>query len=270
MTSTQVWKLTGIGIIFFGMNCNVLAEVISDPCAGDSALLNIVDRPTIGDSACAVPFKKAVLELGYEYQKITRSGGYQQNFPEAEFRLGLPANNEFVLVLPNYIHQSITPHSGLSATTVGIKHEIGYNKTWLTAVEGLFTLPNGSAAFGSQGTGVALNGIVDYTFNSAWSITCMFGATSQTQSSFNGGQRYTSINPDIILTYVLNPKVDLYGESYGQTRTGPGQGSGFNFDGGILYLPIPNLEVDLEVGQRISGNLYGFNHYVGAGMSVMF
>ncbi len=35
-------------------------------------------------------------------------------------------------------------------------------------------------------------------------------------------------------------------------------------------LPIPRFAVDLEVGQGISGNLFGFDHYVGTGMSIMF
>jgi hypothetical protein len=270
MASKQIGKLLWIFIINYGIAVNVFAETIDNPCGGASALLNIVDRPTVGDSACVVPFKQAVLELGYQYQRLTHSAGYQQNFPEVELRIGLPVNNELVLVLPNYIHQSMTPHSGFAPTTIGIKHEIGYTEIWLAAAEALFTLPSGSTAFGSQNLGAAVNGIINYTFNSTFSLSFMFGVTSQTQSKLNGGQRFTSINPDMVLTYVLNPKINFYGEVYGQSKTGPGEGSGFNFDGGVLYLPLPNLEVDLEVGQRISGNLNGFNHYIGTGMSIAF
>ncbi len=268
MLSQKVGKLFWIVIISYGMTSNLFADTVDDPCGGDSGLLNIVDRPTVGDSACVVPSKKSVLELGYQYQKLTQSAASQQNFPEAEFRLGLPANNELVLLLPNYNHQSVTPHSGLSATAIGIKHEIGYTKTWLAAVESLFTLPSGSAAFGSQSMGVAVNGIVNYTFNPTFSLSFMLGASTQAQSSLNGGQHFTSVNPDLVLTYVLNPKVNFYGEAYGQSKTGPGQGGGYNVDGGILYLPLPNLAVDFEVGQRVTGQLGGFNHYVGAGMAI--
>jgi len=268
MTSKQIWKL--LWILIFTWNGTVFAETIDDPCGGTSPLLNIVDRPTVGDSACVVPYKKAVLELGYQYQKLTHRAGYQQNFPEAELRIGLPGNNEFVLLFPNYIHQSIAPHSGFAATTLGIKHEIGYTKTWLGAIEALFTLPSGSTVFGNQDMGAAVNGIINYTFNPTFSLSFMLGVTTQTQSKLDGGQRFTSINPDMILTYVLNPKVNFYGEVYGQSKTGPGESSGFNFDGGVLYLPLPNLEVDFEVGQRINGNLGGFHHYIGAGMTIEF
>jgi len=252
------------------MNSNIFADTTDDPCGGPSALLNIVDRPTIGDSACVVPVKKAVLEFGYQYQKLSHAAGHQQNFPETEFRLGIPAHNELVILLPNYIHQSMIQRSGFSAATIGIKHEIGYTKNLVATVESLFTLPNGSAAFGNKGLGAALNGIASYTVNSVLNLTFMLGGSTETTSSADGGQRFTSINPDIVLTYSLNPKVDLYGETYGQSKTGPGAGSGFNFDGGIIYLLYPALTVDLEFGQRISGDLGGFDHYIGTGMAIEF
>jgi hypothetical protein len=270
MAFKQMLKLLWLFSIHYGLAFNVFAETVDDPCGGASALLSIADRPTVGDSACFVPFKKAVLELGYQYQQLTHSAGYQQNFPEAELRIGLPVNNELVLVLPNDIHQSMVPHAGFNATTIGIKHEIGYTQTWLGALEALFTLPSGSTAFGSRDSGAAVNGIINYTFNSTYSLSFMFGVTTQTQSKLNGGHRFTSMNPDMVLSYVLNPIINFYGEVYGQSKTGPGEGSGFNFDGGVLYLPLPNLEVDLEVGQRISGKLNGFNHYIGTGMSIAF
>ncbi len=249
---------------------NVFADTIENPCGGASAFLSIIDRPTVSDSACVVPFKKAVIEAGYQYQELTHSEGHEQNYPEAEFRLGLPANNEIAIVLPNYIHQSMAPHSGFSATTVGLKHEIGYTQKWLGAAEAVFTLPNGSAAFGSKGLGATVNALVDYTINPKFTLSLMLGVSTETQSSTDGGQRYGSINPDVVLTYVATEKINFYGEIYGQSKTAPNEGSGFNVDTGVLYLLYPNLEVDMEVGQRISGNLDGFNHYIGAGFGIMF
>lgn len=244
--------------------------VFADPCAGDNALLNIIDRPSTADSACVVPFKKMVLELGYQYKTLISPSGQQQNFPETEFRLGLPANNELSILLPNYLQQSLSPHAGFSAATLGIKHEIGYNQHWLGTVEALLTPPSGSRAFGSHGLGATVNGIVSYTVNPQLNFTLMFGVSSETQSSHDGGQRFTSVNPDLIVTYSLTQHMDIYGEVYGQSKTAPNQGSGFNVDGGLLYLVLPHFLVDIEAGQRISGHLTGFNHYVGAGMGILF
>ena len=270
MKTKQLWKMFLVTLCTYGMTTDSFAETLADPCAGPSELLNIIDRPTAGDSACVVPYKKAVLEMGYQYQQLTHSAGHAQNYPEAELRIGLPYNNEFVMLLPNYIHVMSPSVSGASATTVGIKHELGYTQHWLGAVESLITLPNGSAVFGSKGTGVAVNGIVSYTFNPQFNLTFMFGVTSQTTSSALGGQRFASLNPDLVFTYSPTQQLDIYGEIYGQTKTGPGLGSGLNFDGGLIYLLMPNIAIDAEIGRRISGTLAGFNQYIGTGISLMF
>ncbi len=176
MISKQTKKHLIAACFFSGITCNVLADTIDNPCAG---LLSIVDRPTVGDSACAVPYKNVVMEFGYQYQQLSQ-GSHQQNFPEAEFRLGLPANNEFVVLLPNYIHQYGPSQTGYSATVVGLKHEIGYTEHWLGAMEGLFTLPSGSYDYGSDGMGTAVNGIISYTFNPQFNLNFMLGGSSQT------------------------------------------------------------------------------------------
>lgn len=247
-----------------------LATTIDDPCGGPSALLNRVNRPSYADSACVVPFKESILETGYQYLWLRNSAGQLQNFPQAAFRVGLPANNEFVLLLPNYNHQSLPPRSGFSAPTIGIKHEIGYNENWLGSVETLIAPPSGSKGFGYKGLSAAFNGIVTYSFLPSWSLTFMLGFSSVTTSSSQGGQRFSSINPDVLLAYIYNSKIDFYGEIFGASHTGPGEGSGFNFDAGILYLLRPYLALDFEVGQRISGNFIGFNQYVGTGLSIGF
>src|SRR3990167_4084543 len=135
---------------------------VSNPCTN---IFAIADRPGQADSPCTVPNGQADIEGGYQY--LNQTGGVSgQNFPQPFFRIGLPLNNEFVAVLPNYNLQAIFPHSGWSAATVGIKHEIAYTNNWMATVEGLVTLPTGSAAFGSADTGGALNAIASYNFTS--------------------------------------------------------------------------------------------------------
>ena len=185
--------------------------------------------------------------MGYQYQQLRFQNGPSQNLPEAEFRVGIAKNNELVLVLPNAIYQSSHPRRGFTAATVGIKHEITYNAHWLVTAETLLTPPSGSDGFGNDGLGAALNGIITYTFNSSFNLTFMFGATTQTESILSGGQRYSSWNPDLVLTYSATPKLNLYGEIYGQSKTSPHQGSGFNSDAGFLYLMSPNLTVKSRV-----------------------
>ena len=91
------------------------------------------------------------------------------------------------------------------------------------------------------------------------------GVTSQTNPALAGGGRFTSVNPDITFTWLPLWNLQFYGEVYGQSRTGPGLGSGFDADDCVQYLLTPNCEVDLEEGVRLSGNLGGFTHYLGQG-----
>jgi hypothetical protein len=255
-------------LIFYLTVANAFAATDTDPCAS-SNFLNLIDRPTSADSPCAIKFKNFATEAGYQYAKISHTG-YAQTLPQTEFRVGLPANNEFVVLAPNYIHLSAYPHSGATATGVGLKHEIGYTSTLIGAVESIITLPSGSDAYGSDGTGVALNAILSYTYNPQLNLTFQIGATSLTLPSLFGGTRFTSFNPDAVVTYSLTPKFDIYIEGYGATRTAPQQGSGFITDGGVIYLLQPNFVIDLEAGQRISGKLLGIDHYFGTGMSLQF
>jgi opacity protein-like surface antigen len=265
LARTQSWLLISIYLIA----SPAFANQPEDPCAGASAVLNLVDRPTQSDSACAVKYKQALLEAGFQYQKL-RSSAHEENFPETELRLGLPANNELSIFLPNYVHQTVLPYSGNTATVVGLKHQIGYTLHWNGAVEILVTLPSNNKNFGSQSMGSVINGIVSYTFNPKCNLTFQLGGGTQTAANYNGGQRYSTVNPDLVFTYSPTEKIDVYGETYGASRTGPSQGSGFNADAGVLFLVLPNMAIDLEYGQRISGNLLGFQHYIGSGLTMRF
>jgi hypothetical protein len=246
-----------------------IAETPENPCGGPSALLSIINRPTVGDSACVVPLKKIVVETGTQYQQLLGQGS-QINIPEAVFRLGLPADTEFVFILPNFIHQTIAPYSGFTTSAIGLKHEVGYAKNWVASAEAYFIIPGGSAAFGSHGAGAVVSAIVNYIPKPAWSFTFLLSAVTQTESSSAGGGRFNSLNPDLVLSYSATEILNFYAEVYGQSKVAPGEGSGFNADAGLIYLPRPDIAVDIELGQRLSGNLYGFSHYLGAGLSLLF
>lgn len=249
------------------MATNTMADTIEDPCSG---LLNIVNRPSFGDSACVVPSGHAVIEAGYQYLQLSHNDGSAYILPQGVVRAGLPFDNELVVVLPTYVHQSRDSVGGSTATTAGIKHEIGYNAKWIGTVESLITQPNGSAAFGSQGVDVALNGIANYNINQQWGVTFMLGLSTETLSSANGGGRFTTVLQDVVLSYAPVPAISLYAEAFGFTKTAPNEGSGYDVDGGIIYLIRNNMTVDLEYGHRISGELLGITDYVGAGFAVMF
>lgn len=244
----------------------VIATNSSNPCGGHDDLLLFIDRPTAEDNTCVTPYKAVVLEMGYQYQKLL-DAGTQQNFPEALLRTGIANGLEVNISIPNYIHQTIRPSHGFNATTLGVKHLISSSEKWATSVEGLVTLPSGSAAFGSGKTGETVNGLFSYNLTTELNLSGMFGVSSQSQSIDSSGSCYWSINPDLVLAWSKN-KVSLFAEIYGQSKTGSDEGSGFNSDVGMLYLIRKNVVIDFEVGHRISGTLGDFERYIGTGISV--
>lgn len=239
---------------------------VSDPCGGENSLLALLDRPTTADSACVVKPDQVVGEFGSQFQSFT-DGTHGYDFPESVLRFGLPHNNELVFLPPDYIHQN---SYGFGPASLGLKHEFGYTARWLAAGEALVTLPSGSSELGSANVGSAVNGIATYSITPTLDLTGMFGVTSQTTASANGGQRFNSFNPDIVLTWQTIPVLQFYAEIYAQTQPAPGQGFGCNFDGGVQYLPKKFLELDISEGVRLTGNLDSLNNYFAFGIGVLF
>jgi len=74
---------------------------VPDPCAGPGSLLALLDRPTVGDSACVVKPKKTVVEAGWARYSLYGASGHFEGYPQLELRFGLPDNNELVMLPPN-------------------------------------------------------------------------------------------------------------------------------------------------------------------------
>ena len=263
-----------------GADAHAAAPAIpAAPCTGPSAMLGLLDRPTVSDSSCVVPDGMGVLETGFTLGQLSGvAGGSTDTGPNAELRWGLPGNSELVWLPPSFQYQrsnaapdvSAATARGLGPTTLGIKHEFGYTAHWQWTAEALATLPSGDREFGSPGLGVAANAIVSYSSSGPFGASLMLGVTSETTPSVAGGERYLSINPDFVVTWQSTQRLQFYAEVYGQSHTGHGQGWGSDADGGVQYLITPSFEVDLEEGVRIQGNLGGFSHYTGVGMGLLF
>lgn len=250
----------------------------TDPCAGPSGMLGLLDRPTVGDASCIVPQGMTVAEAGFTLGRQYGARGDIDTYPNLELRWGLPGNAEFVWLPPNYQHLRNDAVGGMPAftrggfgpTTLGIKQQIGVSAHWQWTAEALATPPSGDRQFGSHGLGGAVNGIVSYSSGGPLGVSLMVGVTSQTEPAAVGGNRFQSFNPDLVVTWESSPRLQYYLEAYGQSHSGYRQGWGSDADGGVQYLLTPRFEVDLEAGVRMQGNLGGFEHYVGAGLGVMF
>ena len=249
----------------------------ADPCSAlnPGALLSLLDRPTVSDSACVVQLGHVVLETGWQHADVKgEGGGTADNYPQVEIRYGLPGGNEFKVLAPNYNSQRAgvpeEASSGFSAASAGFKHEFGYTEKWLGSMEAVLTLPSGNDAFGSRGIGAALNGIVSYALTGQIGLSLQLGVSSQTEPTSSGGGRFTSVNQFLTATWDPAERLQFYGEVFGQTKTAPDEGAGYDFDGGVQYIVAQWWEVDVEEGLRLSGDLGGFTHYTGAGMGFLF
>jgi hypothetical protein len=254
-------------VVFFLFSLKAFAE--ADPCDN---LLNVVDRPNEGDSACVVKPGHLLIEVGYQYSYLFPENGYSSNYPQAEFRFGLPFHTEFIIDLPNYFREAAehTPvSSGATATAVGFKHQFPDIGKWNFAAGGLVILPTGSPDFGSNAVGVEFGGIVSYDITSLFSIQSILGFSSDTDSFTDGGARFNSFNPQVTFTWQPKEVLQIYTEVFGQTKTSGTNGPGFSMDVGMLYLLAENIEIDLEYGFRLSGYLGNVQRYVGFGGAMM-
>jgi hypothetical protein len=259
---------------------SVRAAHAADPppsCGGPSGFLAVIDRPTAEDSGCVVPQGMSDIEAGATAGNLYPApGGRFYMLPNLALRFGLPDNSELVWLPPNFQHQSVaggpgaaTTVHGFGPTTLGLKHVLGWTDHWQWTAEALATLPSGDSTFGSHGAGGALNAIVSYG-NGPLGLSLMIGATSATEPTAAGGQRFESFNPDLVVTWAAAARVQLFGEVYSQSHSGYRQGRGTNADGGLQYLVTRDLVVDVEEGARIQGRLGGFSNYTGVGLGLMF
>ncbi|HAT7072266.1 TPA: transporter [Legionella pneumophila] len=237
-------------------------------CGEPTDMLSFLERGGIATNPCVVPPRNVLISSGYQYQQLIGEG-VQHNFPAAAIQLGLPGYFEVDLLLPNYINQTVDPRIGFSQTQLIVNHVLWFNNKWVITASGTFVFPSGSASFGSPNPGGGVIGILSYNFNSQLNLTGNLGITSQSEPSYDGGQSYTSVNPDLILSWTKN-KISLFAEIYGQSKTAPDEGSGFSTDAGVLYQVKKNIAIDFEVNQRITGLLNGVERYYGGGITIQF
>jgi hypothetical protein len=230
--------------------------------------MNLADRPSVIDSACTAPYQRVIIESNFITQQLNAHAGTQYNLPNTEVRIGLPSNTEFLVLLPNYIRQTVAPKSGSAGVFAGLKHSINYSEQWLFAAIGAINIPSGSYDYGNLGWGGLINGIATYNIDSKWSISGMLGVSELSDTQSLNGRYFTSINPDISLSYSPSDWASIYAEIYGQSKIDSVQGAGFNFDAGVLFLVHSNVIINLSAGQQLYGYLGGFTHYINAGFSI--
>ncbi len=249
-----------------------------DSCAGPSALLTVLDRPTISDSVCSVKKNNVLAELGYDYQVETGTHfGTLQTLPQLELRYGAGDNVELKLFPPNYLLQSTFAAGktgsldGFGDAGLGMKYEFRYGERWGIATDTAITIPSGSKGFTGKGTGVILNGIVAYNLNADIGIGFQLGVYRLFNPAYAGQE--TTVNPIIVVSDQLNEiteNLQLYAECYNAIDVQHNTGIASYIDSGVQYLLLPNVEVDFEAGHNLSDLSSDAVTYIGFGTGLEF
>ena len=255
-------------IIMSGILLCSQTVVAGDLVCSDPDAVALTDRGSVTDTPCVVPNKKVMIEGGYQYQNVIDTGTLS-TFPQVQATLGLPKHTEMFVNVPNYIDQSRPHLSGATATNVGVKAEVFATTTWIVSGSGYVTIPGGSKAFGSDGTGETINVIALYHLNSKISLATMLGGSSLVMPFDTGGDLFNSFNYSVSLGFAPVEKIALFAEVFGQTKTSPVAGAGVDWNIGMLYVWNKHIVFDVEYADRFSGAIGGFDNFVGAGVTML-
>jgi hypothetical protein len=268
LTDGFVERMIKVVSLFSMLTFNVSVAIADHPCVNPS-LLDLTDRGSISNTPCILSPNAKMIEGGFQYQNLTSIGSFR-NFPQPDFFLGLPGESELFLGLPDYNQQSIPHLAGFGPSALGIKHALGYGQHWIAAAEARVTLPSGNNAFGTQNASAELDGIVSYDFRPNLGLTFMLGGATLVDSPLDGGGRFNSVNPSLVLVYAPKEQVNVFFEVFGETKSSVATGGDYNLDFGILYLLKPNIVIDIEAGQQLSRVVGLFNNFINGGITLGF
>jgi hypothetical protein len=154
---------------------------------------------------------------------------------------------------------------------LGAKYELGYSSKAVWGVGVIVSLPTGNAPFTAGHAQYTSDFNWTYAFNSTWSLSGTVSANAL--SAVNAGgeiQPYFAWVPSVALSASLPQNSSLYVEYAYYSRTAPNLGAKSLIDGGYIRDFGPNLQFDMEYGDSPTPLEAQTQHYVGAGLSVLY
>ncbi len=230
-----------------------------DACTADghTALLAVLNRPTVGYSACAVKAHEVLVELGYANQS---GDAPTVTYPQGFVRFGVGTGVELDFIGPAYQYgrsSGIVPGGSLDSG-IGVKWEVAHDARGATGIDLLYTVPSGAAGVSAGMSTQTVN--LDY----ARSISSVFGLAATLGVA--RGPAHGVILPSLVFSNQFNARTQWYAEAFAQSKTRPEGGALFGLDGGLQYLLAPRVEIDVEAGRTTTDRAR--NHFYGAGFGV--
>jgi len=233
------------------------------------------DRPGIADGSAVIGRGWFQLEAGLQQDRRSDGGVKERttSIPSL-FRIGVTNRFELRVESNTFTHSSVTAGS-LSASSsdfapisIGAKLQFqdsdGPSQPSLGVIGRLFPASGTSGVKTTKATG-------DLRFAADWDVTPMLSVNPNV-----GVGRYEGDNGETFTTALfaltlstfnaaktINPFVDISI----QTVEGPGAGSAIIVDGGVAYVPTPNVQIDLSGGKGVRGDSPA-QWFVAVGLSV--
>ncbi len=201
-------------------------------------------------------------------------GGNTAAYPQAFLRIGtFDPHLEFTVGAPSFERSSVGASlvDGWSDANVGAKYELGYTSKAVWGVGTVVSFPTGDNPFTAGRTQYSGDFNWTYTLNSTWSLAGTVSANAL--SAFTAPGRvasYFAWVPSVVVSAALPQNSSLFAEYAYYSRTAPNLGAKSLIDGGYIRDLGPNLQLDLEYGDSPTLLAGQTQHYVGAGLSVLY
>jgi hypothetical protein len=201
-------------------------------------------------------------------------GGNTATYPQAFLRVGsFDPHLEYTIGAPSFERSSIGAAlaSGWSDMNLGAKYELGYTAKAVWGVGAIVSLPTGNAPFTAGHPQYTGDFNWTYAFNSTWSLSGTVSANALSAPNASGViQPYFAWLPSIALSAGLPQSSSFFVEYAYYSRTAPNLGAKSLIDGGYIRDFGPNLQFDVEYGDSPTRLNAQTQHYVGAGLSVLY
>lgn len=224
----------------------------------------IGDRPDQTESAFTIPKGYFQFEDGFLFENETNE---TQNisFSSMLLRYGLFDNFElrFATEYNKTKSNRFTDISGFSPLTIGGKIHVNKEKGWIPQIAFLAHIniaQTGEKEFMQDFHSTQMALTFNHTINEMWSVGYSLGVEFPSDINYSIGT-YT-----VVSGFAIREKIGAFVEAYGDFSQYMYADN--NLNGGVTFLVLPNLQLDIAGGFGLSQNSY--KNYFGFGIIYLF
>ena len=216
-----------------------------------------------------------MLENGWTNTVTTGpGGGNTASYPQSFLRVGtFDPHLEFTFAPPSFNRSSVggSLTRGWNDISLGAKYELGYTAKAVWGIGASASLPTGSRAFTAGNA--QFSGDVNWTYSvsTTWSFAGTVSANALSAYNAAGiAQSYFACIPSVVLTASLPQSSSIFVEYAYYSRAAPNSGAKSLIDAGYTRDLGANLQLDVEYGDSPTLLNAQTQHYVGAGLSLLY